>query len=334
VLDIQRQLADAGWELKRSPTTVQLDLLSPADRERSRLLHRLAVLEISGFRLVNGTDFLRRDDLVRLWEEWELRWSPEFESKSIEASRYGATLFEATAERLRATLKEKPPSAATAAAFLVRAAQAGLETLSRSFLDETKTLLEQESDFGAAAGALNDLLYLFCFDEVLATHGSAELAPLVESAFQRSLWLLELIGRSVSSERVMLTGVRTVFEAYQRAGSRLQVNQDEFVDVLTRISGDRSKLPSLRGAAAGVLWSVGRANEEDVLGELRALVDPNDVGDFLTGLFALAREVAQRHPQLVSTIDRLLLDFSPDAFQQALPALRLAFTFFTPREKH
>ncbi|HND52986.1 MAG TPA: DUF5682 family protein [Pirellulaceae bacterium] len=334
VLDIQRQLTDAGWELKRSPSTVQLDLLSPADRERSRLLHRLSVLEISGFRLLNGTDFLRRDDLARLWEEWELRWSPEFESKSIEASRYGATLSEATAERLRASLKEKPRSAASAAAFLVRAAQTGLETLSRSFLDETKTLLEQEGDFAAAAAALNDLLYLFCFDEVLATHGSSELAPLVESAFQRCLWLLELIGRSVPSERSLLTGVKTVFEAYQRAGSSLQVNQDEFVELLTRISGDRSKLPSLRGAATGVLWSVGRANEETVLRELRAFVDPNDVGDFLTGLFALAREVAQRHPQLVSTIDRLLLDFSPDGFQQALPALRLAFTFFTPREKH
>jgi hypothetical protein len=64
------------------------------------------------------------------------------------------------------------------------------------------------------------------------------------------------------------------------------------------------------------------------------LTDPNDIGDFLTGLFALAREVAQRHPQFVQTVDRLLLEFSADSFQQALPSLRLAFTYFTPREKH
>jgi hypothetical protein len=61
---------------------------------------------------------------------------------------------------------------------------------------------------------------------------------------------------------------------------------------------------------------------------------PDHLGDFLTGLFALAREVAQRHPQLVQSIDRALLEFAPEQFQETLPSLRLAFTYFTPREKH
>ena len=58
------------------------------------------------------------------------------------------------------------------------------------------------------------------------------------------------------------------------------------------------------------------------------------LGDFLSGLFALARETAQRHTKLVRTIDRLLLEFGADDFQASLPSLRLAFTYFTPREKH
>ena len=68
--------------------------------------------------------------------------------------------------------------------------------------------------------------------------------------------------------------------------------------------------------------------------DLMAFASPADLGDFLAGLFALARETAQRHARLVLTIDRLLMDFGADDFQTSLPSLRLAFTYFTPREKH
>jgi hypothetical protein len=61
---------------------------------------------------------------------------------------------------------------------------------------------------------------------------------------------------------------------------------------------------------------------------------PGDLGDFLSGLFAMSRETAQRHANLVRTIDRLLMEFEADDFQASLPSLRLAFTYFTPREKH
>jgi Family of unknown function (DUF5682) len=51
-------------------------------------------------------------------------------------------------------------------------------------------------------------------------------------------------------------------------------------------------------------------------------------------LFYLAREVVQREPDLLQQIDQLLSGFDEEMFLVALPALRLAFTYFTPREKH
>jgi hypothetical protein len=42
----------------------------------------------------------------------------------------------------------------------------------------------------------------------------------------------------------------------------------------------------------------------------------------------------QRHRDLVLAIDELLVAFADEEFLAALPALRLAFTYFTPREKH
>ena len=110
--------------------------------------------------------------------------------------------------------------------------------------------------------------------------------------------------------------------------------RDEFAAVLDRVQRDRDKPPQVRGAAVGMLWAIGQASPEQVLAEMLLLSDPEHLGDFLAGLFALAREVAQRHPQLVEAIDRLIMEYSAEEFQQTLPALRLAFTYFTPREKH
>jgi hypothetical protein len=67
---------------------------------------------------------------------------------------------------------------------------------------------------------------------------------------------------------------------------------------------------------------------------MRAFADPAHLGDFLTGLFGLAREVAQRQPELLLSLDGLLMGYDDEEFLAALPALRLAFSFFTPREKH
>jgi len=65
-----------------------------------------------------------------------------------------------------------------------------------------------------------------------------------------------------------------------------------------------------------------------------AFVDPARLGDYLVGLFRLARETVQRQPELLASIDRAILGYDEDEFLEALPALRLAFTWFTPREKH
>ncbi len=97
---------------------------------------------------------------------------------------------------------------------------------------------------------------------------------------------------------------------------------------------DHEQHAAVRGGAVGVLWNLGDVDPETILLQMIGFQKPEDLGDFLSGLFMLAREVAQRHPQLVQTVDRMLMEFSGEGFQNALPALRLAFTYFTPREKH
>jgi hypothetical protein len=107
---------------------------------------------------------------------------------------------------------------------------------------------------------------------------------------------------------------------------------------MSRRAIDIEAPPAIRGAAVGFLWSVGgyesdEAAEIHALGGFRAVARVASLGDFLTGLFSLAREEVIRSKSLLSSIDSTLSGMGADDFLIALPALRLAFSFFPPRER-
>ncbi len=334
VREIRQQLNDFSLQPPRRGEIVELDLSDPQDLQKSRLLHRLQILGIHGFHRQAGTNFLARDNLDRLWESWQLRWSPELESSCIEASRFGITLDVAVASCLTEQAGQQQRDAAAAAELLVQAAQAGAESLSQPLLDRLGRLIAEEPRFAHASGCLEHLLFLFCFDEALGTARLPELQSLVRDTFSRSLWLLESVGRQTSNDPALLRGMQALLETYRRVADILEWSDDDFTAVLTRVQADRHKPAQLRGGAAGMLWVLGTATGESILAELLYFSDPDQLGDFLSGLFSLARELAQRHPHLVQSIDKVLLQYGAEDFQTALPALRLAFTSFTPREKH
>jgi hypothetical protein len=201
-------------------------------------------------------------------------------------------------------------------------------------MDRIEALIAQEPEFAALAESLGHLLFLYCYDEVFGAAGAPRVGRVLAEAFSRSLWLLESLGQSTAPAGPLVAGVQTLLETFERAEGRLALDGQELAAVMGRVERDRDKPPQVRGAAVGVLWSIGRASPEAVLAEMLLFADPERLGDFLTGLFALARELVQRHPRLVQTIDRLLTEFTAEEFQQTLPSLRLAFTYFTPREKH
>jgi hypothetical protein len=334
VVDIREQLAAAGLEFSRGTREVELDLLNSADVSSSRLLHRVRLLGISGCQLTGGTDFLERRDLTRLWETWKLSWTPDFDATCIEAARYGTALGEAVAARLVELASEEEKSASRAAALLVEAAQAGVETISATLLERLESRIQHAAEFIDVAAALGHLLFLFCHDEAFGTANLSRVGKLLAETFTRSLWLLESLGQSTGQDQVLISSLRTILESFSRTESRIELDRDEFAVVLDRVERDADKPPLVRGAVAGMLWTIGRASAERVLSEMMLFSNPTRLGDYLTGLFALAREEVQRHEELVRAIDGLLLEFAADDFQEALPSLRLAFTYFTPREKH
>lgn len=334
VLDIQRKLAATGLNLFGGNRRLELNLLSPDDLQVSQLLHQLKVLEIAGFEHTGGTDFLNRADLSKLQDVWQIRSSLEFESSCIEAARFGTSTLEAATARLVDVARTHQRDAAAASALLVQAAQAGIRSLSTELLEQLRVLIREERQFGGATVALGHLLFLSFRGEVSGIARLSQLDSLLMEAFNRSLWLLEMLGHSSGSELTSIRGMRTLLEVVRQSDRQLIMDRDEFLAVMSRVEEDRSKSAVIRGSAAGILWTFGAADDEQILADMLGFARPVELGDFLAGLFGLAREVAQRNVSIVQTIDRLLLDFGADDFLAALPSLRLAFTSFTPREKH
>jgi hypothetical protein len=333
-VDIRAQLDAHGLQAKSQPRDLDLDLDEAADRPRSRILHRLRLLEISGYERTGGTDLSVRDDLSKVWERWHIVWSPDFDARCIESARYGPTLAEAAAARLTEAAAAIERDAGKAALLLLDAALAGLTELAGSLLGHLKDLIRTDGSFFAVTGALRHLLYLYRYDAVLETAGRGEIGALVVETYQRGLWLLEGLGQVAGQDAQLLEGLVSLRETFERCEQSLGLDRAELVQVLARIGADRAQRPLVRGGVLGTRWSLGATDSEQVKTALRQFADPNQLGDFLTGLFALAREQVQRQRDLVLGINDLLGRYSDDDFLTALPALRLAFTYFTPREKH
>jgi hypothetical protein len=306
---------------------------APTDRPASALFHTLRILEIQGIQRTGGTDFTTRSDLTEINERWEIHWTPNFDSSSIEAAIYGATVTEATIAKLqeRATTIER--DAEQAALLLLDAALAGVDAVADTFYQTLIELIHQESNFLALARSLHHILYLHRYDEVLGTQKQSHIAQILAAAFQRGLWLLDSLGTSTGDDDRLLKGIGKLMEAYERSGPLLTPHRSAFVQVLDRLSQDTQQLPILRGGAIGALWLLGETSMERILATLHYYAQPEKLGDFLTGIFHLARETIQRDADLITSIDAVILTYSDDAFLEALPALRLAFSYFTPREK-
>lgn len=315
-----------------SERNIDLDLMQAADLERSRILHQLRVLGVPSFRRTSQPTTNANTDETR--ESWRLLWQPEYDAFIIESSLYGATLADASRAKLHESLAEVAnPSADFASVKLLDAALMGMPDHA-NFYGGLADIIEADNNFFTITPALNNLLFLYRFDQVLGTSKHADVLGLLQTAFGQSLWILQNLGIVEGQDEPLLAGLRALLETFERCGDDLTVSRAEFIEVFERISHDTTQTPIMRGGVSGVLLLLGEADEQAILQDMRYFADPEQLGDFLTGLFFIAREVIQRNQPMIERIDALINGYSDEQFLVAVPSLRLAFSFFTPREKH
>lgn len=332
--DIRRELARHELTPDSSRRELTLSLPDPEARERSRVLHRLQLAGIAGYRLIEGCDLVGRDDLSDPRETWALLWTPDHEATCIEAARYGGTLTEAAAAVLAEEAEGAPRHAGDAAARVVRAVQAGLTKAGHELRDTLREAILDDSELTNLGIAVGHLLYLYRHDSILGVARDADLGELLVAAWSRAVEALAGIGRAAAPDDDLIRAVSSILTTIQSCGDELALSRAAVIDALELTAADSTQRPALRGAAVGSLYRLGAADDERVLSSFAGASLPAHLGDFLHGLLSLARELVQRDANLLGALDAQLADYDQEEFFEALPALRLAFASFTPRERH
>jgi hypothetical protein len=165
----------------------------------------------------------------------------------------------------------------------------------------------------------------------------------VEACYDRGLWLLEgLVGPEEPASEPVLEAMAGLRDAARfgsgRYGATLNLPAARAEGVMRRRAVDPQAPPAVRGAALGYLWSSGEwADPAEAVAHateaVRAAARPQNLGDFLAGLFRLSREEVGAAPALIQVIDGLVQELILDDYLIALPALRMAFGFFPPMER-
>ena len=339
VFDVQRQLEEHRLIAQDVSSTVDLRFAQATDTARIQVLYRLQLARIAGFRRIDGTNFTAHADVSNPWERWSITWSPEFEASVIEASALGATLVDAAEAAIVENLVEARSGgsvglAAAMAQLVLSARLAGLAHLTALRLADLAGAITQDAGFVSIAKAAGLLLHLYRFDQVLGTVGDPAIGSLLQVTWERALLVLERSGGAAGTADEAVAGIRTLVSVHERSDAAIGLDNALLDATLGKVRDAHHLAPMIRGAAAGARWSLGLDAESMVLASLKAFASPEALGDYLAGIFALAREAIQRRRDVLSALEGFVDQWDADEFLVSLPGMRLAFESFPPRELH
>ena len=333
--DTFAELSRVDIEPKRGAQKFTAKLTDQAGADHSRVLHRIRVLGIPGFTRTRAPSLLRTK--TDLSEEWSVERLLETDPALIEAAVYGGSLIAAAGAKLEERCRDAQDVSILADA-LFDAALCGIRTLTDRWLLEISQRVAQEPNLGALGKAMHRLLPLYGGDVLYDMRGSTELGKVLSTCFDRALWLFEGIqGPDAELDEGHVFAVHAIRELIRHGPPEIAAMHSRAHAVCERRVADAEAPPALRGAALGLLWSTrpdeGGADEQRAINALKASSRPTTVGDFLAGLFILAREEVLHSAGLLGAIDGALSQMIKDDFMIALPAVRQAFSYFPPRER-
>ena len=153
--DTFAELARVDIEPKRGAQKHTAKLTDPDGAERSRVLHRIRVLGIPGFKRTRAPSLLRTK--TDLSEEWSVERQLETDPALIEAAVYGGSLVSAAGAKLEERCRDAQDVSVLADA-LFDAALCGIRTLTDRWLHEIAQRVAQEPNLGALGKAMHRLL--------------------------------------------------------------------------------------------------------------------------------------------------------------------------------
>jgi hypothetical protein len=220
------------------------------------------------------------------------------------------------------------------AAALERAILAGFQAMALELAERARAAVDREPVFANLGGALEKLLAITRAAPDRTT--SSQLGLLLSAACERALWLLEgLDGAHATFSKADVRGVAALRDCVREIDLLPPAVRTSAFEVLARRSVALDAPPAIRGCSLGALWSVQNPSapaDEAAAARAMKAISNQALGDFLSGLFFLARDEFLAS-SLLDVVDARLGELDQEDFLVALPSLRRAFSFFPPQER-
>ena len=327
------------FRLKLDPGSnqaVTLSILSePKHRDASRFLHRTEFLDCDFARRSRGPDLLQNRDRNLIREIWEYRWSTAVDTALIEHAVSGGTVREACVTELRSRMAGAN-RAEEGAELLLKGFLMGLDDQMGALLARMDALLIADGDFSSLCRACGHLYRLYQWKEQYGEAGKLDDEGLLNRVFDRVVRLLPAMNtvddRALGEvqESAMLLYQLTLQPEFADRRPRLQ----EALEMLT----DKLPIhPGLLGSALGLLYGMDPGWKGRIEPIVRGYLQGSrpmmlQSAQLLQGLFFTARDLLLTDGEFLKRIDGLLCNLDDKDFTAMLPQLRLAFSYFLPRE--
>jgi hypothetical protein len=347
MVPLQRDLQDQQRHLRLRPEAeardYDLDLRKPNDLARSRLLYRLALLEVAWGTPQPG----RTRNIGTFRESWQLTWRPELDLALIEASMWGSTVAAAAAQRAR-SLAADATALDELTALTERCLLADLGDALPAVLAAVRDRAALDTDVTHLMAALPALVRAARYGDVRGT----DPARLGEVAIEMITRICAGLPAAVASldetaERVMRERIDAVNSATGLLADR--VSRDRWLDTLAvlargddppgppRVGTAPRCPPVISGRLTRLLLDAGRLAADEAAARmsraLSAAAPAPAAAGWAEGFLAGSGLLLVHDDKLLALADGWLAGLSADAFAAVLPALRRTFGEFAPPER-
>ncbi len=304
---------------------------NPRHRQTGIFFHRMAFLGTAFARKVKGPNLQLRKDRNLMREIWKYKWSAQVNAALIDVSVYGGTIEEAASGIVKERLV-KEMGAREGAELLTHVFEMGLTDQLQPVYERVRELMLRDTDFYSLAEALRSLLMM---EELGELYGSSmEFGSLVQTGCRKLISLLPSMTRIKDED---LTGCMNALKLLYQVSGREQDVQGIYFDALSRMIRDSQIHAGLNGCIHGILYGSGREKAAEVETVCRGYLTGTGgqlmgTAQFFRGLFYTARDLVFIGDAFLKMLDTFLGQVTPEEFMELLPELRMAFTWFTPRE--
>ncbi|RPK59729.1 hypothetical protein EES43_18065 [Streptomyces sp. ADI96-02] len=336
---LQRDLTRHQRSLRLKPEAqdreLDLDLRKETDAARSRLLHRLRLLDIGW-----GEPAAGRGSTGTFRESWRLRWEPELHVRIAEAGVWGTTVLSAATAKAEAQARSATAlSEVTALAehCLLAELPGALPTVMKALADRAAL----DADVGHLAEALPALARSLRYGDVRSTD-TAALAEVAAGLAERicvglppACTGLDADGADVLRRQV--DGVHAAIGLLAAGAASAEGLRERWSEVLRKLAGRDTVAGIIRGRAARLLLDDGRLTEDEaarLMGlALSPGTPPTDAAAWIEGFVGGAAGggmLLVHDERLLGLVDAWLTGVPADTFTDVLPLLRRTFAAYEP----